>query len=208
MQKPGQLTWSFIIILTHLLWVESISSPWVQAEDKAPAPMRSKPHPEEQEIPSRPTIPSLPLYKKPHEFFRCPRYFSYRGKEFGCDSALRKDGEGLRSILAASPEAIEALDLYQSNLNALDRFAYASTGGLLLILLAPTVGKRFEGDTENWVRNISTLSGATLVVGSAFFGFSFLRKNESNLQIAIDRYNQQFPGDRIELKFSTSFISF
>jgi len=165
-------------------------------------------HPEEADIPKNTVTPKTFTPAIAHSYFRCPRYFTYRGKDFGCDSALRKDAEGLRSFLERSPSAIESLNLYQSNLNQLNQFAYVSSGGLLLMLLSGPLSKQFGQSNQTWIRLGSLVTGGGLVVGSSFLGFSFIRKNESNLSEAIHRYNIDFPEDRIELKFSTSFLDF
>ncbi|MBC7386442.1 MAG: hypothetical protein H7301_09830, partial [Cryobacterium sp.] len=78
--------------------------------------------------------PNTQARKIPENPFRCDRIIRYQGKSLPCDSALRRDGEGLRTILEANPDALEELERYQSGRQSVQFAAYTGTAGLVLVL--------------------------------------------------------------------------
>lgn len=147
------------------------------------------------------TIPDNP--------FRCDRMIKYRGRVLPCDSALRRDGESLRTIFADSPEALEELDQYQAGRNRVRYSAYVGTAGLLVALTGSWIANAFIDESRQTARQdtakVLRLSGIGLTVGSVIFGLSALRSNESHLQNAIIQYNASSPDRPIEILFKKEF---
>lgn len=160
-----------------------------------------------------PTAPkaSLPASARqiPENPFRCDRLVQYRGRTLPCDSALRRDGESLRSIMETTPSALEELDAYQSGRNSLKFAAYTGTAGLVLALTSGLITNLFidesRPDDRTRVSKILQLSGLGLTVGGIVFGYSYLRSNEDHLQQAIIKYNAAHPDRPVEILFKSEF---
>lgn len=194
-------TFFFILIGT---W--SLASPWAQAQSpKATGDEEFKY--EEAQIPKQTTAPPSLSRRAPENQIFCQRKYSYRGKLLPCDSIVYRDGEQLRPILNAIPEAIGELNIYQENRRSLNKYAYTTTIGLALIL-AGQFTKNLTGSMEGIaVRNIMWAIGIPLTVGSVGFAFHLLNTNEEHLGNAVHLYNTAHPKDPIELQFTTG-VSF
>lgn len=160
--------------------------------------------------PATPKAPqSASARKIPETPFRCDRLVQYRGRTLPCDSALRRDGESLRSIMESTPAAIDELDAYQSGRNSLKAAAYTGTAGLVLALTSGLITNLFidesRPDDRTQVSKILQLSGLGLTVGGIVFGYSYLRSNEDHLQQAIIKYNAAHPDRPVEILFKTEF---
>lgn len=156
-----------------------------------------------------PAAPSTQAQKIPNTPFRCDRLIKYRGKTLPCDSALRRDGESLRTIFENSPDALEELDRYQSGRNSLKYAAYTGSVGIFLALASGMVTNLFipenRGDARQSTSHIVRLTGLGMTVGGVVFGLSRLRSNEDHLQSAIIKYNASQPDKPIEILFKTEF---
>lgn len=160
--------------------------------------------------PVAPTAPPTAQARKiPENPFRCDRLIRYRGKNLPCDSALRRDGESLRSIYENTPEALEELDRYQAGRKSLAFAAYTGTAGIILALTSGILPNLFidESDPEGRQKMTRLLraSGIGMTVGGVVFGYSFLRSNEDHLQQSILKYNAAQPDRPIEILFKTEF---
>lgn len=153
--------------------------------------------------------PSAQSKKIPDNPFRCDRLIKYRGKTLPCDSALRRDGESLRSIFERSPEALEELDQYQAGRNSIRYSAYVGTTGLLLALTSGLITNLFIDSSRSTAREdtaeVLRVSGLGITLGSVVFGLSALRSNEQHLQTAIIKYNASQPDKPIEILFKSEF---
>lgn len=162
-------------------------------------------------IPEKPSAPGLRPRQVPEDVFQCARYYSLNGKRLDCDSNVRRDGEKLRPILEPVPEAIAALNQYQRNRRSLKTAAYVGTGGILIAAAGWLVARAFfsnPGTTEATstgivIRNMATLSGLSVSIGSVVYGLTLTRTNERNLGRAVDLYNAARPEQPIELQFTT-----
>jgi len=163
----------------------------------------------EKEEASIPKVTSAPpqLWKPVPGFSeRCRRSYLYRGQLYGCDSTTTVDGEGLRTILQATPEAIQELNAYQDGRRSIRNMGYIGTSGILLALLGPAIVRNIgDAQTSATLSQICTLSGLGLTGGAFVFGGIALRANEEHLQNAVRFYNSANPRDPIELQFSTRF---
>jgi len=130
----------------------------------------------------------------PEDILRCERQIIYRGKRLPCDSPSARDGEGLRTLLLTSPEALAQLDRYQQNRRSLKSTAYVGMAGLLILALAP----RFSNTSAE--RTAWMGGGLAITLGSFAFGRAKLNSNEDQLDQAIETYNQANPSDLIQLK--------
>jgi hypothetical protein len=163
-----------------------------------------------EETPRAPTAsPSTQAKKIPDNPFRCDRLIKYRGKTLPCDSALRRDGESLRTIFEKSPDALEELDRYQSGRNAIRYSAYVGTAGLLTAITATFVANAFISSDQSWLRTHTAQNlraeGLVLTVGSVLFGLSTLHSNEDHLQSAIIKYNATSPDKPVEVLYKAEF---
>jgi hypothetical protein len=160
--------------------------------------------------PKAPMAPPTAQAKKiPENPFRCDRQIKYRGKLLPCDSALRRDGESLRSIFEKTPDALDELDQYQSGRRAVQYAAYTGTTGLVLALAGGLIAnivipEERAGDRQELTR-VFRYSGFGLALGSVVFGLSHLRSNEDHLQRAIIKYNASQPDRPIQVLFQTDF---
>lgn len=147
--------------------------------------------------------------KIPDNPFRCDRLVKYRGRTLPCDSALRRDGESLRSILESTPEALEELDAYQSGRNTMRFAAYTGTAGIALALTSSLIANLFIDESKSADRTklaqIIRMSGAGMTIGGVIVGYSHLRSNEDHLQQAIIKYNAAHPDRPVEILFKTEF---
>lgn len=154
-------------------------------------------------------VPNVPSKKIPENPFRCDRLIKYRGRTLPCDSALRRDGESLRSIMESTPEAIDELDAYQSGRNSIRFAAYTGTAGLVMALtssmLADVFVSKDRPDSREDTAKILRLSGIGITLGSVVWGYSHLRSNEDHLKLAIIKYNATHPDRPIEVLFKTEF---
>jgi hypothetical protein len=161
---------------------------------------------EEASIPKSITAPPQLWQPVPGYAERCRRSYLYRGQLYGCDSTTTVDGEGLRSILQATPEALRELDAYQAGRRSIRNMGYIGTSGILLALLGPAIVRNIgNAQTSATLSQICTLSGLGLTGGAFVFGGIALRANEDHLQNAVRFYNSANPRDPIELQFSTRF---
>lgn len=153
--------------------------------------------------------PSIQARKLPETPFRCDRLIRYRGRTLPCDSALRRDGDSLRTIFERTPEALDELDRYQSGRNSIRYSAYVGTAGLLIALTGSLVANAFIEERRTTARQdtakVLRFSGIGLTVGSVVFGLSALRNNEEHLQSAIIKYNASQPDKPIEVLFKSEF---
>jgi len=153
--------------------------------------------------------PSAYSKKIPDNPFRCDRLIKYRGRVLPCDSALRRDGDSLRSILENTPDALDELDRYQSGRNSIRYAAYVGTTGLLIALTSGLIANAFIDESRTTARRdtakVLQVSGLSLTLGSVVFGLSSLRNNEQHLQTAIIKYNASSPDKPIEILFKSEF---
>ncbi len=184
----------FLILAWTALAGDAAFSPAWSAENTPRAPMAP---------------PSTQARKIPDIPFRCDRMVKYRGKVLPCDSALRRDGDSLRSIYEHSPEALEELDQYQSGRNSIRYSAYVGTAGILIALtagiIANTVNDEHHQTGRDDTAKVLRAAGLGLTVGSVVFGLSALRSNEDHLQSSIIKYNASSPDRPIEVLFRTEF---
>lgn len=145
-------------------------------------------------IPQKIQVPQLGPKSTPQDILRCERTLLYRGKFLPCDSPIANDGEGLRTLLQSSPEALESLNRYQGNRRSLQNTAYF---GMLGILVA-AIGPRFSSDPGT--RGLMVGGGFALTLGAFAFGKNKLRANEVHLDRAIETHNRSHPDDPIELR--------
>jgi hypothetical protein len=163
-----------------------------------------------ENAPRAPMAPPIAQAKKiPDNPFRCDRLIKYRGRVLPCDSALRRDGDSLRSIFEKSPEALDELDEYQSGRNSLRYSAYVGTAGLVLALTSGLLANAFIDENHPTGRKdtakVIQLGGLGITLGSVLFGLSKLRNNEEHLQTAIIKYNATSPDRPIEVLFKSDF---
>lgn len=143
--------------------------------------------------------------------FGCDRQFLYRDSLLPIDSYSRQDGERLRPYLEPVPEALAALDVYQSTQRKARISSYVGTAGLVLAVGAFVVGNQFKNPDDSVsttglaVRTIGAISGLGIAVGGFFYSKGLLSTNEANLGRAVELYNRARPKDMIELQFSTEF---
>lgn len=159
---------------------------------------------------SAPSAPPVaPARKIPENPFRCDRLVKYRGRTLPCDSALRRDGESLRSIFETTPEALDELDAYQSGRDSIRYAAYTGTAGLVLALTSGLLADLFIDESQPAKRQdvgkIIQLSGIGITLGGVIFGYSHLRSNEDHLQQAVIKYNAAHPDRPVEILFKTEF---
>lgn len=145
-------------------------------------------------IPQKIPVPQFGPKSTPQDILRCERTIIYRGKSLPCDSPIANDGEGLRTLLLDSPEALESIHRYQANRRSLQNTAYFGILGLLVAALGP----RFSSDPGT--RNLMVGGGLAFTLGSFAFGKNKLRSNEVHLDQAIETYNRSHPDDPIELR--------
>jgi len=160
--------------------------------------------------PQAPIAPPTAVAKKVSENpFRCDRLIRYRGKILSCDSALRRDGESLRTIFEKTPDALEELEEYQMGRNSTKFAAYTGTAGLVLLLTASMIANTFIDESQGKSRQDTTrvlrYTGFGLTLGSVVFGLSALRSNEGHLQNAILKYNASQPDKPIEILYKAEF---
>lgn len=160
--------------------------------------------------PSAPMAPPTALARKvPENPFRCDRLVTYRGRTLPCDSALRRDGESLRSIFESTPTALEELDAYQAGRNSIKFAAYTGSAGLVLALTSGLLTNLFIDESRATARKdvskVLQLGGIGIAVGGVIFGYSHLRSNEAHLQQAIISYNAAHPDRPVEILFKTEF---
>jgi hypothetical protein len=133
----------------------------------------------------------------------------YRGRTLPCDSALRRDGESLRSIVENTPDALDELEQYQSGRNSIKFAAYTGSTGLAMVifsgLLADVFVSESKSDQNARAVKIVRWGGAGLAIGSIVYGLSHLRSNEDHLHRTILNYNIAHPDRPIEILFKTEF---
>jgi len=133
-----------------------------------------------------------------------------------CDSNVRADGEGLRSIIHDVPDAVSELDLYQSNRRSLKNAAYFATLGFVSAVALYYIGRNIqEPNLKNpqlpgnispvgrVVMDLGVFGGLGLTGGSIIYAFSVVQTNESHLHQAVENYNLARPTDPIVLQFTT-----
>ncbi len=176
-----------------------------------PISAEAAPGPSPSDRPSAPMAPATAKSRQvPENPFRCDRLIKFRGKILSCDSALRRDGESLRSIFESTPEALDELDEYQAGRKSIKFAAYSGTAGVVIALASGLIGNLIvpdenkQGDRDAATR-IVRLSGLGITLGSVVFGLSHLRNNEEHLKRAIIKYNGTHTDRPIEVLFQTEF---
>jgi hypothetical protein len=133
----------------------------------------------------------------------------YQGRTLPCDSALRRDGESLRSILEAHPDALAELDLYQKGRRNVRHTAITGTAGLVFALLGETIANLLIDESRPTARkdvgSVLRYGGAGITLGSVAFGISYLKANEDHLNRAIMKYNAAEPKRPIQILFKAEF---
>lgn len=147
------------------------------------------------------TPPTLPLFSasSTRSLFRCTRFVHFAGKQHFCDSFLGKDGENLRPIFETTPLALDSLNRYQANRQNANRWAYASSIGLISVLVA----RLFLSHTRTPSGHLSAggwllYGGLGLSLFSVTYGSIQLIHNETHLSRAVEVYNQEHPRQQIE----------
>jgi len=159
----------------------------------------------------KPAVPTLGsnARKIPENPFRCDRLIRYRGKTLSCDSALRRDGDSLRSIVEDTPSALEELDRYQAGRNSIKFAAYSGSAGIVMLLTSSFLANVFISSSQPTARKttakILRWTGAGITIGSITYGLSRLRSNEEHLNEAILKYNAAHLDHPIEILFKTEF---
>jgi|GEM_PF-1506471 len=177
--------------------------------------------PDQNETPFYPGVSVLPIdtkvQTKPsggkvlNHPFRCTRQFIYKGKTLDCDSAVARDGEGLRSIMKDSPLALEKLDNYQETRRRTLYTAYTGTAGLLLIATNGLTARLFgdsspEGQAtrQSYQKNIR-FAGIGMLLGSIAVGTLSFYHNEKRLESAVLKFNEDFPDRPIQIGIEKKF---
>lgn len=159
---------------------------------------------QESEIPRLPVAPSPIPAGSPHDTFRCARFFTWKGRQFECDSFVRQDAEKLRTIVADVPQAVDELNEYQATRARLHNAAYIGSAGLLLTVVGLVLRPHLR-DYPPIVQNSVTFLGLGTMTGSLIYGFGAMTANEQRIGSAVQFYNTAHPDTPIELHFSTGF---
>jgi len=159
----------------------------------------------------KPSAPPLLQFECDIEELGCKRAFIRDGKTMPVDSYHKRDGERLRPIIKDVPDAISELNIYQSNRRTVQSAAMVGTTGLLVLVGSILVGNTINRDptqqtTGNLVKEIGTIAGASIALGSVVYSFGILRTNENHLFTSVENYNAARADDPIELKFSTGIL--
>ncbi len=134
----------------------------------------------------------------------CIRHYIYKGRVYPVDSSRKMDGEGLRVVFKKYNPSEELLNSYQQNLRSSKIPAYFGTVGLLSLIIGPvyastidnTIGKR---DT----RYATIFGGASVLLGSYFWGIWNINRNENRLSSSVDQYNQAVDrAEQIQVNFT------
>ncbi len=163
--------------------------------------------------PNTPSTPQVELAKKaPENPFRCDRLIRFKGRTLPCDSALRRDGESLRSIFEKTPTALDELDSYQSGRTAIKYSAYTGTAGLVLTLASGFFSNLLISDPDETrsaerseLAKKIRMAGLGITVGGVVYGYSHLRSNEDHLRQAILNFNTAHPDHPVEILFKSEF---
>lgn len=141
--------------------------------------------------------------------YHCERTFLYQGQKLPCDSNVEKNAEQLRPYLQDIPDAVAALNTYQSNRRSIKTAAYTVTAGLALIIIGSILySTNTDGNGKPTlqgiaIRNATWIPGIALGAGSIMYTISILSSNEANLSRAVDLHNKKNPNKPIELQFQT-----
>lgn len=165
---------------------------------------RSTPRPRPPQLPS-----GVQARQIPENPFRCDRMIRHLGRTLPCDSPLRKDGEGLRSILEANPDALAELESYQRGRNKIKYAAYGGTAGALITIFSGTIANLIVDKSRTQARTdvakVLRFGGAGLTLGTIGYGISHLKSNEDHLNQAILKYNAAEPKRPIQILFQSEF---
>jgi hypothetical protein len=131
-------------------------------------------------IPKQPSTPPQLAPETPTAEFTCQRRMLWQGKSLPCDSDLFRDGENLRPILSAVPEAEAKLDEYQRARTGVRKLTYVGATGMALLagsFVAPGLfNDRRVGDRVG-LAMLGT--GVLVTAGSLFYSLGALQPGGS-----------------------------
>ncbi len=134
----------------------------------------------------------------------CDRKATLDGREIRIDSYHCKDGEGLRKLFLAVPDAQRELDLYQSTRNQAQIAAYTGSFGLLAIVVGWIVSSQMNNSQDALkVRQWTFGGGITITTGSLIYGLGMLSASETHLENAVEEYNKVNPKQPLGLEIKT-----
>lgn len=135
----------------------------------------------------------------------CIRHYIYKGCTYAVDSSRKMDGEGLRVVLRKYSPSEEMLNTYQKNLQSSKIPAYFGTVGLLSIIIGPIYASTLDESPlgKRDTRYVTLLGGASVLLGSYFWGITNINRNEARLSSAVSDYNNAVDrSEQIQVNFT------
>ncbi len=145
----------------------------------------------------------------PPTWFRpvgCHREYKWRSRTLLLDSARGLDAEGLRRGLKLQPQAIQELELYQSQRASIESNAYIGSVGVAVILLSLVGSSIMKGASATLIRNLGFVIGGSITGGAVAYSLYQLKQSDEHLQRAVQIQNAATPNDPISLSVSTGFF--